>query len=234
MPPRVGNRLEPSAIVALTLLSFAWSWWSWKDGAYFGVVLFPGIVLLCAGLGLLAYAAPWRANFELSPPARWGLLALVGLAIWAALSALWSPAPDVAIRDGQRVLMYALAFGLGIWLCNLLGRRMQLAMLPLVIAGAFTGVATVISMIGADTVHRYLEVDGTLDFPLGYRNANAAFFAISFWAALALAQARIRDWRLRGPAFSVAVLCLSLCLMCQSRGSIIAGTLSLAVYVTVS
>src|SRR5215212_9684480 len=114
MPPRVGNRLEPSAIVALILLSVAWAWWSWKEGAYFVTVLFPGIWLLCAGAGLLAYAAPWRARLELSPLARWALLSLVALAVWTALSALWSPAPDVAIRDGQRVLMYALAFGLGI------------------------------------------------------------------------------------------------------------------------
>ena len=74
---------------------------------------------------------PLRASLRPSQPATIALASLTGLGAWAALSALWSPVPDVAIEDGQRILTYALAFGLGIWLCTLLAGRLHLALAPL-------------------------------------------------------------------------------------------------------
>ena len=109
-------------------------------------------MLLCATTVVLAWAAPWRASLRPSRPATIALAALAGLGVWAALSALWSPAPDVAIDDGQRILTYALAFGLGIWLCNLLGSRLHLALVPLAVAGAFAGIVAVIGMLTGDHV----------------------------------------------------------------------------------
>ena len=109
----------------------------------------------------------------------------IALGVWAALSAIWSPAPDLAIADGQRILAYAMAFGLGLWLCDLLGGRMHLSLVPLAVAGAFAGVVAIIGMHGADHPSHYLETDGTLEYPLGYRNANAAFFLIAMWPASA-------------------------------------------------
>ena len=146
--------------------------------------------MLCATTALLAWAAPWRGSLRASRPATIALASLTGLGAWAALSALWSPVPDIAIGDGQRILTYALAFGLGIWLCSLLAGRLHLALVPLAIAGAFAGILAVAGMLTADQVGRYLENDGTLEFPLGYRNANAAFFAIALWPALGLASHR--------------------------------------------
>lgn len=57
------------ALAALLLLTVTWTWWAIKQGAYFGVVLYPGLVLLCSGLMALLRAAPWRANLRLSRPA---------------------------------------------------------------------------------------------------------------------------------------------------------------------
>jgi len=228
------SRLGLAGAIGLLLLGATWAWWAWQDGAYFAVVLLPGTVLLCAGAALLIGFAPLRIDLRLSKPVIVALVALVALAAWAALSALWSPAPDTAVGDGQRIAVYALAFGLGVVVCNLLGPRMKLSLLPLAFAGAFAGVATIIALHGADRALDVLETDGTLDFPLGYRNANAAFFAVAMFPALGLAADRDYDWRLRALSLGTATLCIDLLLLSQSRASIPAMAIALVVYTLAS
>ncbi len=228
------GRFEPAAFVALGLLSIVWAWWAWQFGAYFGVVMLPGTIVLCLGAALLSGIAPCRLSLRLSRPVMVAIAALLGLAAWTMLSALWSPAADVAIADGQRALVYALAFGLGIWLCNLLGPRMELSSVPLAAAAAFAGAAAVIALLGVDNPRDLLGTDGTLEFPLGYRNANAAFFAIAVFPALGLASAQALDWRLRGIALGAATLSLDLVVLSQSRGSIPAIAVATVVFVLLS
>lgn len=229
-PPRV----QPAAWFALALLAVIWSWWAWQKGGYFETVLLPGAILLCVGAALLVLFSPGRPELRHRRSAVTALVALTALGVWSLLSALWSPAPNVAIGDGQRILVYALAFGLGLWLCNLLGPRMRLALVPLAAAGAFAGVATVIGLLTADDPRQYLEIDGTLDYPLGYRNANAAFFAIALFPAVGLAADRALDWRVRGLALATATLCLDLAMLSQSRGSMPAALAAFVVYALLS
>ena len=232
--PQPRSSLEPAGLVLLALLSVVWGWWAWQDGAYFGVVLLPGAIVLCLGGGLLAGFAPWRADWRLSRPAALALVGLTALAIWSLLSALWSPAPDVAVEDGQRIAIYALAFGLGVWLCNLLGPRIQLSLVPLAAAGGFAGVATIVALTTGDDPLSALEIDGTLDYPLGYRNATAAFFMITLFPALGLAADRDLDWRARGAALATATLSIGFFALCQSRASLPALLLALLVYLLLS
>ena len=232
--PRPSSPLEPAAWLALALLSVAWGWWAWQEGAYFGVVVLPGTIMLCAGAALLVRFAPWRAELRLSPPVVIAIGALSALGCWALLSALWTPAPDIAIADGQRILVYALSFGLGVGLCNLLGPRMNLSLVPLAAAAAFAGGITVVLMATGGDPRDLLEVDGTLDFPLGYRNAEAAFFAIALFPALGLASDRELDWRLRAAALGTATLCIDLFLLAQSRASMPAIAVALVVYLLAS
>jgi hypothetical protein len=222
--------IEPAGLILLAILAVVWSWWAAKDGAFFGTVLLPGTILLCLTAVLLAWASPWRPSLRASWPAMVALGSVAALGAWATLSALWSPAPDVAIVTGQRILTYALCFGLGVWLCSLLGTRVHLVLVPLAVAGAFAGVYTVVGMLSADAVGRYLETDATLEFPLGYRNANAAFFAIALWPALGLAARRATAWPVRAAALATATLCIELALLSQSRASLLAGAAALAVY----
>jgi hypothetical protein len=231
---RAPARFEPAALLPLLALTVVFSWWGAKAGGFFGTVLLPGTVALCATLVMLAWIAPWRASLRASRAVAIALGASIALGCWAALSAIWSPAPDIAIADGQRILAYAVAFGLGLWLSTLIGERRQLALLPLAIAGAFGGVIAAIGMHGGDHPAHYLEPDGTLEYPLGYRNANAAFFLIAFWPALGLAARREGFWLGRGAALAAATLCLSMGMLSQSRGSMIAGAAALCVYVAFS
>jgi hypothetical protein len=225
--------LEPAALILLAVLAGTWSWWAWKEGGYFGVVLLPGTIAVCVAAALLAALAPWRVDLRLSRPVTIAFAALVGLGVWTIISALWSPAADTAVADGQRTLLYALAFGLGLWLCVLLRSRIELALAPLAIAGGVAGLAAVVALGTGDDLGDLLDF-GTLDYPLGYRNANAAFFAIALFPAVGLAATARLDWRLRGLALGAATLCVDLFLLSQSRGSVPAIALALIVYALAS
>jgi O-antigen ligase/polysaccharide polymerase Wzy-like membrane protein len=236
LPPGRGGlgrrvRLEPAAIVLLVFLSAVWTWWALRQGAYFGVVQLPGIMVLCIGAILLALWAPLRVRLSLSPRAKIAGLALAGLGLWTLLSATWSPAPDVAVRDAQRVLAYALSFGLGIWLCNLVGHRMHLAWAPIAVASGLVALVTALVVLFGSDLATYLDVDGTLQYPLGYRNANAAFFAIGMWPLLATARAKAISWLLRGAAAGGGSLCFSLALLSQSRGFQLAAVVAAVILI---
>ena len=234
---RASVNVRPALLVGLFvlgLLTVVWSWWAWQDGAWFGVVRLPGTIVLCAALVILAWVAPWSGSFSLSRPSLIALVSLLALGAWAALSALWSPAPDVAIADAQRIFLYGLAFGLGIWMALLLGSRVALSLIPLAAAGVFAGSAAVVVLLAGDDPASYLGTDGSLTYPLGYRNANAAFFAVAFLAALGLASGRDVDWRLRALALGAATMCLDLGILSQSRGSAPAAVVALVVYVLVA
>jgi O-Antigen ligase len=233
LPASEPDRLSPhpAAILVCVVLAATWSWWALKDGAYFGVVLLPGGVLLCLVLALLLRSAPWSVALRPPAPAALALLALIGLGAWAALSALWSPSPAAAIADGQRILIYAVVFALGIGLAISAGARANLAMVPLAVAGAVAGSVCAIGLLSGGDPQEYLEVDNTLDFPIGYRNANAAFFLIAFFPALGLAADRSLPWPLRGIALGAATLCLDLALLSQSRGSVAASIAACGIYI---
>ena len=223
------NRLLP--LVALAVIAGVWTWWALDAGAYFGIVFYPGAAILIATLVVLLLAAPWTGH--LSGPALVALVALVLIALRIAVSIVWSPAPDASLSDAERVALYAVAFALGLWTCNLLGRRMGMALLPLAVAGGIAGLATLISAATADDAVPLIDL-GVLARPLGYHNANAAFFAIAFFAALGVATDRDRDWRLRGAMVGTATLCAGLVVLSQSRGSVIAAGAGVVAFVVMS
>ena len=63
-------------------------------------------------------------------------------------------------------------------------------MLPYCLAGAIVAGVTVITLLGVDASLDVLDESGTLDYPFGYRNANAAFFAGVALTALAVGARR--------------------------------------------
>lgn len=228
------GRPQVVGLFVLAVLTSVWCWWAVGSGAWFGVVLLPGAILLCATLIVLCAAAPRLPRLRGRYAVALILIALIALGAWAAVSALWSPAPDAAIADGQRIVVYAVAFGLGLWMALLLRERPELALVSLAVAGAFAGVVTVIGMIATDSPATYIGADRTLYFPIGYHNANAAFFLIASLPALGLASSAQLDWRLRGLAQGAATLCFGLALLSQSRGSVPAALIAVLVYVVLS
>ena len=221
--PRI--RIAALLLVAVTTLI---GWWAWKQGAYFGPVFYPGAFVVFGLLAMVVALAPLAAR--LRGPARVALLALVALAAWMLLSALWSPTPAAAVKYAEHIFLYAAVFGLGIWITNLLAARMLLALTPLAIAGTLVAIATVIVLATGADVTWYLHEDATLRFPIGYRNANAAFFMICLWSVLALAVETDWRWELRALAIGAGTILIELTFLAQSRGSVPGVALALLVY----
>jgi hypothetical protein len=227
------DRLRPSGVLVLVLLLAAlWSWWAVESGAYFDTVFLPGSVALFALLLVLLAVAPFPGR--IMGPARVTLACLVALAGWTALSIVWTPARDVAVGDGLRVATYAAAFVAGMWVCLLAGRRMMLMLLPLALAGMFAGVYTLFEIGFGDNAPLYLHEDGTLRFPIGYRNANALFFLVGIWSALSYASLPKVDWRARVALIAGSTLMLDFVILSQSRGSIPGAAISIVVFLALT
>ncbi len=210
---------------AITLL---FVWWGWKQGAFFGPVFYPGALAVFVLMGLLLVAAPFDGRVV--GPARVALAALAGLSAWMALSAFWSPLPAVALLYAEHAFLYVAIFAVGLWTAHLLGNRMLNALAPLAIAGAVVGIATVVVLATGTDVTWYLQGDATLRFPIGYRNANAAFFLICLWPLLALATESDWRWELRALLVGAATVLVELELLAQSRGSAPAVAAALLAY----
>src|SRR3954447_19709833 len=219
--PRLSAAL-PAAIFGAVV-----AWWGWQNGGYFEVTYLPGTMILLGVLAALLFSAPWAGL--LRGPALVALLGLAGLAAWTLLSGIWSPIPAVAWSDAERTLAYVAAFGIGLWSCLLLGRRMLLSMAPLAVAGAIVGLITLFVLWTGTSSVDYLEIDATLRYPLGYRNAEAAFFLMALLPTVLLAGSRLLDWRARGALVGAATLMIELAILAQSRTSVFALPIGIAV-----
>ena len=213
-----------AAVLVLAAVAAALVWWALKTGAYFGTVYLPGAIGVFALLAVLLVAAPLRVRVR--GPALVAVAALVALACWTLLSILWTSSPDSALLDGEQALLFAAIFALGIWACNLLGRGMALALAPVAAAGIVVAIVTTITLAAGSDVESYVHIDGTLRYPLGYRNADAEFFLICLWPVVALAAERRLAWQLRALLAGAGTMMGGLVLMCQSRGSLAAGVVA--------
>lgn len=224
LPARPAAAALPLVVVAGVI-----AWWGWERGAYFGVNFYPGVLVLLGLLAALLAFAPFPG--QLRGPAKVALAALLGLAAWTLLSVAWTPTRDIALDDGLRVLGYAVGFLLGLWLCLLLGRRMLLSLAAVAAAVGLVAVATLGALWLSDNSRELLELDGTIRYPLGYRNAVAAFFIIGIIPMVVLAASRDIDPRLRVGLIGAATLSLELTVLAQSRGSVFAIAAGIAVLV---
>ena len=212
--------------MSLIVLGLIIIWWGWKSGGYFEVAFLPGTIVLLGALGALLLFADWPGS--LRSPFGVALAALLGLGAWTLVTALWSPSPAVAVADTQRIVTYAVAFALGTWLCLLVGERVLLSLSPLAVGGGIVAVATLIALWAGSSSFDFFELDGTLRYPLGYRNAEAAFFLMATFPMLVLAASRDFDWRLRGPLLGIACLSIELVILAESRASLFALVFGIA------
>jgi hypothetical protein len=220
------------AIPILIALGALFAWWGWKDGAYFGSIFYPpamGVFALCA---LLFLMAPFTGS--ITGPVRLSVAGLGGLAVWTLLSVFWSSTPSTAVEDALRVFLYLGVFVAGFWTVHLLGRRMLLALAPVAVAGAFVAVAATFVLLTGEDYQTYLHPDSTLRLPLGYRNANAAFFIICAWPLLVLAAQSTLRWELRVLCVGFTTVLLDLVVLSQSRGSLPAAAFALLAYLAFS
>jgi hypothetical protein len=143
-------------------------------------------LLFAVGVGLLL-AAVLASGAAVEPPVLGlaGLVGLLALAGWAAVSLTWSAVPSLARDEALLTALYAVV--LAIPLVTLRSSGDREAASGLVAAGlSGLAVATAIELVVAGSPAD-LYGDGRLVFPVSYANALAAMFLVGFWPAVASA-----------------------------------------------
>ena len=204
-----------------------WTWWALAQGAFFGRVLLPGGILLYAVLALTVGSV--RLPIASRGPHAVALAAFLALALWTALSILWTPAHDLALDYAQRAFIYAAAFAAGLAFTVALRRRMILSLVPFLAAGAIVVAIVVVKVWLASDVETLVDTDGTLDFPFGYRNANAGFFTMLAFGSMPVIMRARSALPLRVGTAALASISLSLVAISQSRGSLLAAVAGIVV-----
>jgi O-antigen ligase len=129
-------------------------------------------------VALLVFGAGSAAT--LRRPFYWVAGALVGLAVWSAISSLWSGSMELSVIEADRILVY-LSFFLAAFLIVKTDERRQRFAEGLAISVAFVALLG----LGSRLLPHVLEVSDSLGtgprlrYPLGYWNANGAMFGIA-------------------------------------------------------
>jgi hypothetical protein len=197
------------------------AWWAVQDGGTAPGSSYPGALLCLAALVPVAYALEPR---RLSRPALLALAALAVFTTWSFLSIAWADARGDAWDGANRTLLYLIVFALFASLpWN--AREGSILLGAFALATAVTGAWPVGAELVASGPSAF--ADGRLAAPVGYENAGAALFLAAFWPAVLLASARATPPPWRGLLLATAGLLLGLAVLCQSRGSLIAGPVAL-------
>lgn len=226
------RRFLGAGLLLLAAIAALFTWWGLDSGGYFPTTFYPGELALLGLLAVLAIGVPLRAR--LSGPVLVALLAMLLLGGWALLSILWTPTREAALVDAHKLIIYAALFGLGVWITALLGDRRDLSLAAVGVAVAMVAIVATIEIgVGTEAL-KFLHEDGTLLYPIGYRNANAAFWLIGAWPLLALAVRGSLPWQVRALMLAAVTMLIELTLLCQSRGSLPAAAIALVALVLLS
>ena len=146
-----------------------------------------GLVIWLLIVGLLALGAAGR--MLLAKPFYWASGLLLGLAIWSAISSLWSGSVELSVTEADRVLMYLGVFLAAFLLAQTTQRRQRFGE-GIAIALALLAIFALASRLLPHVFDlSFDETRGSrLQYPLGYWNADAIVF--SFAAALCLWMSR--------------------------------------------
>lgn len=206
--------LAAGAIAVVLLLKLAWNAGGYFPGSYLGV----GSLAFAALAVILIARAP---HYTLSTPALVGLLSLLGLVVWTALSARWSPSPDRGLEVLQRDLVHVALFGLGLLAAGSgrFARQLVWAMLAVVVLVIGAGLVARLfpQLIGGDLEPSFSGY--RLEYPLSYWNAYGGLAAVGTVLALGLcADAGTRPYLRALTAASAVAMLLGLYLS-FSRGA---------------
>jgi tetratricopeptide (TPR) repeat protein len=223
-------RAAPATVPALGVLALMVVWATDQAG-YPLTHWAPGglIVLALLAFTLLAVAPRWAGWAGIPIPVRVAVGALVAYTALSFLSILWAGVPGDAWEGANRTLLYLLVFALfACWAQT--GPTAALLLCGWVLAMVGVGLFVLLHIDDAAGAARLIVLlpGGRLVYPAGYVNANAAQWLMACWPALLLArERRLPSW-LRGALAGGAVLLAEVALLSQSRGSVYAEPVMLA------
>lgn len=227
-------RSWPSLVAGVTALALI-LWLAWKEGGYFPSAYLPAGAVALLVLGVLLVLRP--PHYAISTQALVSLGALIALAAWMGLSAGWSSAPDTALEDMQRGLVYAGIFGLGVIAAGSgrFARHLAWGVLAVVVSVVIAGL---LSRLYPDLVidPDPLGVFETyrLAYPLDYWNAYGAAAAIAATLALGLGSDPRTPVYLRAVVTGLTVPLVVALYMSLSRGSWLALAVGLLALLALS
>jgi hypothetical protein len=219
-------RAAPASVPALAAIALFIVWAT--DQAGYPVTHWGPGGLIVLGLLAIAVLAVGVQAGDMSRPVRIALACLAGYTALSFLSIAWAAVPGDAWEGANRTLLYLLVFALFAgWRQQGQSAALLLCIWVLALIGLAGYVALHLDASSGAALQREFP-DGRLIYPSGYANANAALWLMAFWPALALARSARLPWALRGALAGGAVLLAEVALLSQSRGSLYATPVMLA------
>lgn len=222
---RAGRRLA-TAVAAQPSLPFAAlvpavaAWMAFAEGGFFVRVFAPATVVLATALAVALLALPRPRLARPSLPALAALAALVALCVWSFLSVTWALQPWIAFDGALRILPPLLALALLV-LWPLSSARATVLLTIWLVGVTAAAIVELANAHAATAAFTHFH-QGRLAEPVGYVNANAALWMLGALVALVAAARRDLSAPARGAAAAAAVLLLSLAVLTQSRGWLVA------------
>ncbi len=216
---------RPFRKVLLTLVGLIFGTSAIFSGFYDTTVWEP---VLLAALSILVAVLIARPAVPIGSAAV-AIGGLLALWFWSLLSSSWAEAADLAVTDANRWLLYGVVLLLLLYLADDAESRRWLL-------GATSGGALIVAVY---ILIRFLAGEGPdmfvanrLDGPLGYINGVATYLLVGVWPLVALAE-RARNPVIRGFGVFGAVQLVSLTVLTQSRGAVVALVASTALILLV-
>jgi hypothetical protein len=223
LAPR-GQRAAAGTGVAVAAL---FGWWAVREGGTTPGPLYAGALVLLVALVVVGRGVDWA---RLPRAARGALCALALFTAWSFLSIAWAGERSVAWEAADRALIYLTVFALFAML-PWTATQATGVLVAFVLATALAGTWALGDAIAGSA--RAVQ-DGRLAGPVGYENATAALMLTAFWPAVLLAARRSSPLAFRGLLLAAAGFLLGLAVLAQSRGSLLAGAVSLVLAVALS
>ena len=188
-------------------------------------VWYPGALFL---LLLAAVTLPFAPRLPASPAAVAAIALFAAFTAWSYLSISWADVKGDAWDGANRTLLYLVVY---VFFSRLPWHATTAALL----LGAY---AVAVGVMGAVELARAASAPdptsyfllGRFAAPTGYQNADCALFLLAFWPALHLSSARAVPAAGRALLLAASGVTLELALMIQSRATVVAFPVTLALY----
>jgi hypothetical protein len=224
---RLGAALPfvPAAAVAAV-----WLLWSARDGGYFPTAWYPAGLLAAGLLLVLALARP-PGSFARSP-ATLALALLAAWTAWNAISLIWSDGPGAGREETNKLLTVVM---MGAVMAATPWRPRSATVLLGLWAAVIAAVAVIdLTAFALDDRPQDWLLESRYLGPMGYANGTAALGAMAFWPLLALSARPATPEPLRVLALPAAVATILWALLPQSRATMLAGVIVVALFVALS